>query len=364
MSQIAFQGNASGTGTFTIAAPNSNTNRTLNIPDASGSLVVDGNNINVPSINGGQLAGMRNKIINGKMDVIQRGVAFTAGPGNTSGFCHDRWLNITGTGTTGAFTTSGPSEAPSSNEFSTSLRATVGTADTSIAASDYYLIQQRIEGYNARDLIGRTFTLSFWVRSSKTGTHCISFGNNADRSYVAEYTVIAANTWEYKSITISGGLITTGTWNWANGTGLVVSFALAVGSTGQGVAGSWISTGYAYSTSNQVNCMDTIGNIFAITGVQLEAGSVATPFEHRPYGYELALCQRYYETLSRFSSGFLGSGSSYATWVFTTQKRAAPTVSATTTQGSVYTAATTTAIAWSNASTPVDMTGLVANAEL
>lgn len=247
-------------------------------------------NLVVPSLNGGQLAGLRNKIINGKMEIAQRGTSF---PAIVSGaYSLDRWMNVNLSSSVA--TISQQADAPSTNEYQSSLRYAVTTADTDIAAGDVTAILHRIEGYNALDLIGRTFTLSFWVRSSKTGVHCVTFLNGgANRAYVAEYTVNAANTWEFKSVTVSGGLIASGTWYWDNRTGLTVGFTLAAGSTFRTTAGAW-QTGNLYATANQVNCLDTIGNIFAITGVQLEVGSVATPFEHRPIGLELALCQRYY----------------------------------------------------------------------
>ena len=243
----------------------------------------------------GQLSGFRNKIINGDMNIAQRGTSFastsTATPGR---YGVDRFMQDQA-GHSAVYTISQQADAPSDNEFQYSLRYAITTADTSLAAGDVLSCTHRIEGYNVRDLIGRTFTISFRVRSSKTGIHCFALGNSgADRSYVAEYTINAANTWETKSITVPGGLITAGTWDWTNGVGLVVRWALACGSTFQTTAGAW-QTGNFLATTNQVNCLDTVGNIFAITGVQLEAGSIATPFEHRPYGTELALCQRYYE---------------------------------------------------------------------
>jgi len=242
------------------------------------------------SMNGGQLAGLRNRIINGGMDIAQRGTSFAAIA--SGAYSLDRWLFSNTSAAVG--TVSQQPDVPSDNEFQSSLRFAVTTADASIAAGDVALINQYIEGYNVRDLIGRPLTLSFRVRSSKTGVHCVSFGNsNTDRTFVSEYTVNAVNTWETKTITVSAGLITAGTWNWTNGLGLQVRFALAAGPTFQTTAGAW-QTGNFLATANQVNCLDTVGNIFAITGVQLELGSVATPFEHRPYGMELALCQRYY----------------------------------------------------------------------
>lgn len=276
----------------------------------------------IPGINGGQLAGMRNKIINGKMDVAQRGAAFVSG---TNTYTLDRWL--VDYFADGGATTVQSTDIPSSNEFQNSLRLTVNTADTSIAAAQYARFEQKIEGYNARDLIGKTFTLSFWVRSSKTGIHCVALRNSGpDRSYIAEYTINAANTWEWKNITVAGGLPTAGTWNWTNGAGLQTSFAIACGSTFQTTAGAW-QTGNFLTTANQVNCLDTVGNIFAITGVQLEVGSVATPFEHRPYGAELALCQRYYEVITgQLSGGAYNTVDIMFSGKFQISKRATPTM--------------------------------------
>lgn len=267
--------------------------------------------ITLSSLNGGQLAGMRNKIINGKMEIAQRGTSFAAIVNGA--FTIDRWKVITSSA--GVCTVSLQADIPSGNEFQSSLRVAVTTADASVAAGDRFELLQVAEGFNVRDLIGRTFTLSFWVRSSKTGVHCVSLGNSGgDRSYIAEYTVNASNTWEQKSITVSGGLITAGTWDWTSGWGLGVRFTLMAGSSVQTTANAW-QTGDFTATSSQVNCLDTIGNIFAITGVQLEVGSVATPFEHRPYGVELALCHRYYYRLTNSATntayiGLLGGVSS------------------------------------------------------
>ena len=232
----------------------------------------------------------RNKIINGKMEIAQRGDSF---PSVAHGaYTIDRWR--TGYSTSAVTTVSKQADAPSNGEFQTSLQVSVTTADTSIAASDYYAILHFIEGYNVRDLVGKPFSISFWVRSSKTGVHSVALANvGADRTYVAEYVVNVANTWEAKKITVPAGLITAGTWDWTTGRGLGLHFILAAGNTFHTTQGAW-QAGNFLATANQVNCLDTAGNIFAITGVQLEAGSVATPFEHRPVGVELALCQRYF----------------------------------------------------------------------
>jgi len=267
--------------------------------------------------NSGYELGPRNRIINGAMNISQRGTTFAAIA--STAYSLDRWR--IGYTTTAVATVSQQADVPSSNEFQNSLRVTVTTADTSIEASDYFYVQQFVEGYNARDLLGRTFTLSFWVRSSKTGTHCVSFGNaGADQSYIVAYTISAANTWEYKTVTISGGLTTGGTWTWTNGRGLVFQFILACGSAFQATAGAW-QTGNFIATANQVNCLDTIGNIFAITGVQLEAGSSATPFEYVDFGTEFAKCQRYFEIC-----GFIATATSppFTSVRYTVKKRATP----------------------------------------
>ena len=262
----------------------------------------------------------RNKIINGKMGVSQRGTSFAAIP--NAAYCLDRFRYAAVT--SAVITASQQVDAPSGNEFQNSLRMTVTVADTSIAAGDLSFIDQRIEGYNVRDLIGKTFTLSFWAKSSKTGVHCISFANiSNDRSYVAEYTINAANTWEKKTVTVAGGLPTAGTWDWGSGIGLRVQFMLAAGSTFQGAAGSWLA-GVFLATANQVNCLDAIGNVFALTGVQLEVGASATPFEHRPAGAEFELCKRYYEVGSYSVSGT--NAWTPSTGVYFSQKRIVPSL--------------------------------------
>jgi hypothetical protein len=264
----------------------------------------------------------RNKIINGKMDIYQRGSSF---PAIANSYGLDRWF-YANAGTSGVVTMSAQADVPSSNEFQTSLRVLVTTADTTQDAGDYSVVGQRVEGANARDLIGKTFTLSFWVRSAKTGTHCAYFKNSGlDRTYVMEYTVNAANTWEYKTLTVTGGLITAGTWNWTTGIGVEVGFVLMAGSTFRTTANTW-QTGSFAATANQVNVLDTVNNIFAITGVQLEAGSAATPFEHRFLGQELVLCQRYFEQgFARGTNYSAGAGNYRAYSVpFAVTKRVGP----------------------------------------
>jgi hypothetical protein len=269
------------------------------------------------------------------MRISQRGTSFTSIALNATTYTLDRWATGGG-GTTAVGTITQSTDTPNST-FPYSFKLDVTTADASVAATDRSHIVQQIEGHNVVDLIGQTFTLSFWVKSPKTGTHCVSFQNSgSDRSYVTEYTVSVANTWEYKTVAVTGGLITAGTWDFANGSGLKILFALMVGSTYQGTAGSWL-TGNFQGTSSQVNVLDNTANDFFLCGVQLEPGSVATPFERRSYGQELALCQRYYQVSDTAVYGTMESSGAtarrYATQ-FPVQMRATPTVTGTASGGS------------------------------
>jgi hypothetical protein len=221
--------------------------------------------------------------------------------------------------------------------FTNSLAITVTTPDSSLAASDLYDIAQFIEGFNVADFnLGTasavTFTLSFWVRSSVTGTYGGALGNNAsNRSYPFTYSISAANTWEYKTVVISGD--TAGTWTTDNTIGLRVYFGLGLGSNWTGTAGAWAGS-FMISATGATNLMATNGATFYLTGVHLEVGTAATPFERRQYGQELALCQRYYEpgaTVSYF--GVAGVGQAQATAPFKVTKRATPTIVVTSRNG-------------------------------
>jgi RNase P/RNase MRP subunit p29 len=247
-------------------------------------------------LNASSTFGFKNRIINGRMEIDQRnaGASVTVTTGVNTTYYLDRWVvynNTNGTATIQRSTT-----APTG--FINSLIYTVGTVDTSIAADQFATIRQPIEGLNVSDLSwgtanAKSVTLSFWVRSSATGTFCASFFNDGGaRSYVATYTISSANTWEYKTITIAGD--TSGTWLTTTGIGLYVSFALCCGTDFQTTAGSWQTFSYGFATSAQTNLFANTGATFYITGVQLEVGSTATSFDFRPYGTELALCQRYY----------------------------------------------------------------------
>jgi hypothetical protein len=195
--------------------------------------------VQVANLNGGPLAGTRNRIINGDMRIDQRNAGAPVTVNNSAAFyATDRWFGF-GMTTAGVFTLNRSTVAPTG--FTNSLAASCTTADASIAAGDRYFVNQAIEGFNAADLGfgaagAQAVALSFWVQSSLTGTYCAALINSAgNRSYVAEYSIAVANTWEYKTIYIPGD--TTGTWLSDNGIGVGVRFTLATGTTYQTRAG-------------------------------------------------------------------------------------------------------------------------------
>ena len=251
---------------------------------------------------------MKNRIINGAMVIAQRGTAAVTSS-SAAQFPVDRFFIIKDTATTAVMTAQQDSSAPAG--FINSVKITTTTAQAVLAATDYHRFAQQIEGFNAADLgwgtaNAQSVTLSFWVRSSLTGTFGGSLGNSAwNRTYPFTYTISAANTWEQKSITIAGD--TSGTWLSNNGIGLRVDFGLGVGTTYSGTAGAWAGALYI-SATGATNVSGTLNATWYITGVQLEKGSTATSFDYRPYGTELQLCQRYYYRVSTgTTSGFLSS---------------------------------------------------------
>ena len=287
------------------------------------------NAVTVPKIDADVFYAHKNRIINGDMAISQRGTSFVS-PADAS-YVLDRYVwNKSGVGeVTITQDTDVPTVAQAGRLLIRSLEIDVTTADTSIAAGDLYLISQRIEGHNFRSLAQKSFTLSFWVKATKTGIYSVGFRNDGlDRSYVAEYTVNSTDTWEFKTVTVSASP-SAGTWNYTNGIGLRVNFALGVGSTfSTGTIGSW-QAGNFFSSTNQVNAVDSTANNFFITGVQIEAGENATPFEERLQGAELVLAQRYYFYLQRavrnFSSASSGGQNTEQTIFLPTTMRATPT---------------------------------------
>jgi hypothetical protein len=239
--------------------------------------------------------GFKNRIINGAMVIDQRnaGASVTANTGFL--FITDRWANVGSVAS--KFTSQQNAGAVTPPTGYINYLGNTSSAATSLGASDYYFINQKIEGLNIADLAwgtasAATVTLSFWVRSSLTGTFGGGLRNSAQsRSYPFSYTISVANTWEQKSVTIAGD--TSGTWLTTNGIGIDIDFSLGVGSTLSNTAGAW-AAGNFLSATGATSVVGTNGATFYVTGVQLEKGSTATSFDYRPYGTELQLCQRYY----------------------------------------------------------------------
>ena len=308
MASIKLKGDTSGE--ITIQAPAVAGTTTLNLPATSSTLATQ------------NALGVRNLIINGDMKIDQRNAGSSVTPANFA-YTLDRWQAVQTTASKFSVQQNAGSVTPPSGH-KTYLGITSLSA-YSVLTGDIYSINQNIEGFNTAHLMfgtanASTFTISFWVRSSLTGTFGGSVANGAnDRSYPFSYTISSADTWEQKTVTIDGD--TTGTWVGAtNGNGLVVRFGLGGGSTFSGTAGSWASANY-YTATGATSVVGTSGATFYITGVQLEVGDTATPFEHRPYDMELARCQRYYQksynidvapatntTVGQFDHNFLNLG--------------------------------------------------------
>lgn len=263
----------------------------------------------------------RNRIINGDMRIDQRNNG--ASIANPNGYTIDRWASYNNTASFSAQrSTTAPAGFTNSLLFTTTTSATPG-------ASDYRFVGQFIEGVNVADLgwgtaSAQAVTVSFWVRSSLTGSFSAALKNSAEnRSYPFSFTINSADTFEYKTVTVPGD--TTGTWLTDTGIGLRIHFNLGSGSTYLGTANTWAASGFNGVTGTTA-LVATNGATFYITGVQLEAGSVASPFERRPYGTELALCQRYYQQIGSIvgcassADGFTGA------FQFFTPMRATPTV--------------------------------------
>jgi hypothetical protein len=245
---------------------------------------------------GGISPSWRNRIINGDMTIDQRngGASVTVVSTGSVTYSVDRWFGYGSQASKFTIQQNAGAVTPPAG-FTNYLGAT-SSASTSLGASDQFLLGQYIEGFNAADLGwgasgASTVTLSFWVRSSLTGTFGGALNNESyARSYPFSYTISAANTWEQKSITIAGD--TTGTWLKNNSTGIRVIFGIGVGSSLSGTAGSWAGS-TLLSTTGATSVVGTNGATFYLTGVQLEKGSVATSFDYLPYTTELQLCQRY-----------------------------------------------------------------------
>jgi len=288
--------------------------------------------------------GMRNRIINGNMTIDQRNAGASVTPTNGQ-YTLDRWnANLSQASKYTVQQNVGSVTLPAG--FTKYLGVTSSSA-YSVTSTDYFFLEQVIEGFNIADLAWGTasasaVTLSFQVYSSLTGTFGGVLANSAqNRNYPYSYTISSANTWTTISVTIAGD--TTGTWLTTNAEGIRLRFGLGVGSTKSGTAGAWSAT-QTFSATGATSVVGTNGATFYITGVQLEKGSTATSFDYRPFGTELHLCMRYYEksyeigtvpgTATSLGLATTGGGSTGSTTSFiggnsqrfTVPKRTAPTV--------------------------------------
>jgi hypothetical protein len=286
----------STSGSVTLQEPAVAGTTVLTLPATSGTILQSGTAVTEAQGGTGTTTGyygFKNRIINGAMTIDQRNAGASVTPNGS--YTLDRWL---GDNTqTGKFTVQQNAGSVTPPTGFVNYLGVTSSSSYSVLTGDTFYLAQRIEGYNTADLMwgtadAKTVTLSFWVRSSLTGTFGGALSNSAsNRAYPFSYTVSSANTWEQKSITVAGD--TTGTWLTTNGRGIQVKFGLGSGSTYSGTSGAWGSSNVVQPTGT-VSVVGTNGATFYITGVQLEVGSTATSFDTRSYGTELALAQRYY----------------------------------------------------------------------
>jgi hypothetical protein len=311
------------------------------------SMILDGSNgvtFNDASLQGAAASPyvLKNRIINGDMVIDQRNAgASVSTSSGTRSFSVDRWsANFLQTDKFTVQQNAGAVTPPVG--FINYIGATSSSA-YSVLSTDIFNIQQQIEGFNVADLAwgtanAKTVALSFWVRSSLTGTFGgVLRNSDNDRSYPYTYTISVANTWELKSVTVAGD--TSGTWLTNSSTGLRLIFSLGAGSDRSGTAGAWAGANYN-SATGATSVVGTNGATWYVTGVQLEQNTSATPFERRLYGQELANCQRYCEVQGRIGTRSIAAFGFYETTTTVncvlnyTQKRATPTVTVTNGGGS------------------------------
>jgi len=300
MASIVINGDTSGA--VTISAPAVAGTTTLTLPATTGTILQSGTTVTEAQGGTGTTTGyygFKNRIINGAMVIDQRNAAAAVTINSaTQTYTVDRWRAV-GQATDGVFTVQQSTTAPTG--FVNSLLVTVTTADASIGSTQVYTFAQSIEGLNVSDLAwgtasAQTVTVSFWVRSSLTGTFSGALKNSdGSRAYPFTFTISSANTYEQKSVTISGD--TTGTWLTTTGIGITLTFNVGSGSSRLGTAGAWAAANLDGATGS-TSLIATSGATFYITGLQFEKGSIATSFDYRPYGTEEALCQRYHYRLT------------------------------------------------------------------
>ena len=275
----------------------------------------------------------KNKIINGDMQIAQRATSvtgITSSSGNYSTM--DRFQDIVRT--VGTWTQTQDTDVPTGQGFATSLKMDCTTANGSLSADSWLRWQTQLEGFNYQPFKfgtanAESITLSFWVKSNKTGTYCIElYQTDSGRAISKSYTIDSANTYEKKELTFVGD--TAGNISNDNGSGFIVTYWFAAGANYQSgtLQTSWGAITTANRAVGQVNLADSTSNYINITGIQLEANTTATPFENLQYGQQLALCQRYYEygTSQLFLHGSTDSaGNIVSEETYKVVKRATPT---------------------------------------
>jgi len=290
-----------------------------------------------------QIGGRRNLLYNPKFEVAQRGTSFSGGTSALYGL--DRWHIANGNSFDFNVTVSQSTTVPSGQGFKHSLKVEADVADTP-TGSENGAIQQKLEAQDVQQLMygtsdAKTLTLSFWVRSNKTGTYCVQFMTNQGNStvgnryvHVKEYTINSADTWEKKIMVLTGHTAQAFDGN-DDSDGLRVTWHLVTGADDKtATADTWTQSPSFLTTSNQVNFMDSADNEWYLCGCQLEVGSYPndTPFEHRSFGDELLLCQRYYCKITDVSANHRLSGTSTSThhiahYSFPVTMRTTPTAS-------------------------------------
>ena len=322
MASIKLQGDTSGE--ITISAPSVAGTTTLDLQATSGTIATTAE---VDAVY--NHLGVRNLIINGDMRIAQRGTSVTGVTSGNSYHTVDRWATtISGAGT---WTQTQDTDVPTGQGFSNSHKFTCTTANASLSASSLMLFRQAIEGQNLQHLKKGTsnaesLTISFWVKSNKTGTYILEvFDSNNTRQISKSYTINSADTWEKKTITFDGD--TTGALDNDNGVGIRLQFWMAAGSDRSSgtLSTSWSASNNPDRAVGQVNLADSTSNYINITGVQLEVGTEATPFEHLQYGQQFALCQRYYQVHDQSVNAYYSAG--IVGFPFNTVMRASPTLS-------------------------------------
>jgi hypothetical protein len=288
----------------------------------------------IGTINASNDFAFKNRIINGAMVIDQRNAGNTVNNTTSNLYTLDRWA-IYGVASAKFRVAQSGMPAVNTAGFSSCIQI-YSLAATTVGATDIYVAFQIIEGYNFADMLWGTasalpVTLSFWVYSTLTGTFGGYVKGGSTYSYPFTYTVSSANTWTKATVTIPGQ--TAGTWNTTNSGACIVGFSFGAGSTYVAAANSWTGGDY-YGATGQTQFVSTSAATMYITGVQLEKGATATSFDYRPYGTELALCERYYAKFSSLSGNFIGFGSGASTATtsaaivvkYPVRMRAAPTV--------------------------------------